>query len=119
MMISAAAGRRASGGGTPLANRALKMAHEHLSNLLLLLGIDEPEVLDACVSAFQSPSSDIFSVPTSALTRYLKQLKATCPPESKAKIEGAFMDFVTKVRGPRAVCRGPPRLRVYAALPFA
>ena len=119
MMISAAAGGGAVGVPPQKANRALKMAHEHLSNLLLLLGIDEPEVLDACVSAFQSPSSDIFSVPTSALTRYLKQLKATCPPESKAKIEGAFMDFVTKVRGPRAVCRGQPRLRVYAALPFA
>lgn len=83
----------------------------HLTELLLLLGIDEPEVADACVAAFESPSSDIFGVPTSALTRYLKQLKATCPPESRSKIEPAFMQFVTRVRTPLPSCSGSPLRR--------
>ena len=71
---------------------------EAFSDLLLLLGLDEPDTLDACLSAYEAPASHIFGVPTPYLSRFLKQLKSQCPPESRSKIEAAFMKFVTKVR---------------------
>jgi hypothetical protein len=70
--------------------------------LLLLLGLDEAEVLHAALAAYASPMGEVFGVPTPVLSKFLKILKTQAPPESRASIEDAFMQFVTKVRLPRS-----------------
>jgi hypothetical protein len=72
--------------------------------LLLLLGLDEAEVLQAALASYFAPAGEIFGVPTAVLSKFLKVLKTQAPPESRPSIEDAFMKFVTKVRAPTRAC---------------
>lgn len=73
--------------------------------LLLLLGLDEAEVLQAALASYFAPAGEIFGVPTAVLSKFLKVLKTQAPPESRPSIEDAFMKFVTKVRRSRGAHR--------------
>ena len=75
--------------------------------LLSSCGAGEARFAAACQDAYNSPTGVIFGVPTPALSRFLKVLKARAAPDTRALVEDAFMKFVSKVRDNEAD-RGVP-----------
>lgn len=72
---------------------------DNFTTLFLLLGLDEPETLEAAFAAYLSPKSEVFAVDVVTLSPFLKLLTSSAPPESRSLIEAAFLDVLSSVRG--------------------
>jgi len=72
-----------------------------LARLVSCFGLDrgaQTRLVAELAELQRSPSTSLFSTPTSLLSRVLRLLKALAPAELKATIEEAFMALVSNVR---------------------
>lgn len=73
-----------------------------VARLLAGCGLQDDGAVAACVAASRNPTAALFAIPTSSLSKVMRNLKGKAvSDQSRADIEECFMKLVTKVRAPR------------------